>query len=702
MSDTGSNSGLSVAVSIIESSGATTVLQLSEIFLWGVDLAASVRRRLGRTNTLYPQLRPRATSGSIGVKGETNHRKAPVPQTWAGLQANLTITGVTNAAGDFSVIFPVKIVGLKLNRVKGNDDVWNVDGNFEIVGAPTWGAGYGSLLDPTAPSKANEEQWKGTGKVYDPQGLQSFFKRTIDFWGTLANTDAAEETLIVSTISSSTPFTTPHNAKLRRRTFDRDALDGGTITELWGLTDTAEDWINANTNRFVDSNGISDSETVAAFGVPGNPNNTDLKTRGIRHKELNDSKIGQVKEVGRRDTLDDSEIPGEHFDADPNDFGETAVLNRVTTSDTPPSVPSAPVGQHIRTVSVPINRANGSYTGHWRHSFFYGPTTTKQLIEQEGKIDRDVSSISGTDVQTLTGTSSTPEADPATRISGMVIIRRISYKVQNTPEKWKHVYIFGWLTAEQAIEHRTTAGGSNISPAVSTVYSAKIDVATTTAGTTQADLAVTLDTAARNVRHYKGVAVRKINTTIYEAKTEYRNEHLKIVFSGSRSYERRSPVDATGAYVKVMQPRETAPDAGQWWMTLGGYNITVVEQDITIWRDVNSISNIDSLLYRSNEGTTNNGSLFNRAAGTIKFIGATVVANWGLEGTSRAMTVQLRFTYRNIGWWEANTPRIGYRDVYDVDLSAVESGGAVAATAFSASWVTDFRPSTDMSAMDDA
>jgi hypothetical protein len=149
-----------------------------------------------------------------------------------------------------------------------------------------------------------------------------------------------------------------------------------------------------------------------------------------------------VFKFGRNTNQDKIELDGTRTNQDPDDFGETAEITRVTTSVNPPATPAAPVGQLIETETHPITQASGSYTGRWKHTFKYGPTTKKQEIEFSGETAADPRFLNDTDAVPIVSLSSAPPAVPTPSVPGLKFRRRRSTRVQGTPEKWKHVFEF--------------------------------------------------------------------------------------------------------------------------------------------------------------------------------------------------------------------------------------------------------------------
>ena len=137
-----------------------------------------------------------------------------------------------------------------------------------------------------------------------------------------------------------------------------------------------------------------------------------------------------------------------------DNVGETATVTRVNSSATPPSTPSAPIGKHIATITQQIRASNGSYTGRWQHKFIYGHNTPLDELEIRGDFTSDASGngLGDTDTQVDVTDSDTPPSAPATRITDLKHVRTVSRKIQDTPARWEHQFVFGRNNAEDEIE----------------------------------------------------------------------------------------------------------------------------------------------------------------------------------------------------------------------------------------------------------
>lgn len=217
-----------------------------------------------------------------------------------------------------------------------------------------------------------------------------------------------------------------------------------------------------------DPSDLNDEETVIGVSSSAIPPALSQSNSDLQFYRLVSSRFQGTPEkwkhtaTYRRNTArDDLELEATGNRVDPDNFGESATIAMLNTSATPPTPPTAPTGQWIRTDIQPLKAIHNSFTGIWRIVYIYGPTTRKQEIEQEGEIVDDQLGIDGTDIQTLTAATSTPPATPAARISGQVLVRIKSQKIQNTPQKWRHEFTFGWLTNQERIEFEDTTAETN-------------------------------------------------------------------------------------------------------------------------------------------------------------------------------------------------------------------------------------------------
>jgi hypothetical protein len=528
------------------------------------------------------------------------------------------------------------------------------------------------------------------------------------------------------------------------------------------------------------------------------------------------------KFVFRRNTpKDEIELGGTHTGADPNDIGEAATITQVTNSGTPPATPGAPVGQLVRTETVPLTKPNGAYTGYWRHTFQYGPTTNlqriefdgatfgddpsnltdadvekevtgssnppipnthgdlkivrresvriqgtperwlhvhwfgrntkedelehtqrnidaddfdeveripvlhtsgtaapatpaqegtaanlvdtrvdrlcvatggftglwlwtfvfghttrKQAIEQEGGIDDDQSDLDDQDVQTLTNNSVTPPASPGARIAGQSLVRIRSVRLQNTPQKWKHQYYYGWLTNEERIEHDGTnaAATSEGDRAVAGTPATETLVATCLAGDTVDALLVT-NVAALNAdatKPWLAAETQKINKTHYQVRIRRPTDDKRIILgSASAGFEQSAITSVAGTHVKVAGVRQES--AGQYSYHIEPVAVWRVRQRVGLVRYYRT-NDFYVKLWRGLHGTRDSqgGGFLDHPQYTMAYLYTETSANWQEEGGDRWIRCVHWFLYDNWTHVDASGIPTGVRLETD---TAIQNGG---------------------------
>lgn len=196
---------------------------------------------------------------------------------------------------------------------------------------------------------------------------------------------------------------------------------------------------------------VNGSSTPPATPTPS-PSTLKLRRRTSKRLAGTPEKWRHRFEFGRRNTVEDEEMPGTVTRDDPYDLADTATITSVTTSSSAGTPPAAPVGEHLET------RSEQLYSGRWKHTFTYGNLNSRDRVLFEGAtIEDDPSDLSDTDVQKILNSSSTPDADPATRVSGLKIRRRVSRRIGGTPQKWEHAYHFARRNAQDEVEMDGTA-----------------------------------------------------------------------------------------------------------------------------------------------------------------------------------------------------------------------------------------------------
>ncbi len=279
------------------------------LYRWKQRLEGEKRQRRGRGGNRWTQVRWTFSSGSIAGSGKVSLSGWPAPDAWKGQRGTIQVQVDTAKY----VTYPIIIDAMGFDLDEKNEGTPNVVMSATVTGEPTYTGWTGTQPQATDPSKSNQEQYGGTTKVFDINGLQSSATRVIDVWANLTDTDAAELTYLSTWIGLALPpIDVPHNFKKRPVTFARDAIDGGTITESWGLTDTAEDVINPRTSLTVDPNKLQTVGSTAGINNTAPTLHTasgqTIVRRRTTQSEINDSNTLYVSEEGQRDTKDDVEM----------------------------------------------------------------------------------------------------------------------------------------------------------------------------------------------------------------------------------------------------------------------------------------------------------------------------------------------------------------------------------------------------------
>jgi hypothetical protein len=422
---------------------------------YGCDRSLSVgeKDRLGRASTNWKATRPLFSAGSFVASGKIRLDAFPIPDVWKGQPGTVTIThntGVTET-------LPIVIVGVQFRFDEKTEDFHDITLTARLSSNPTFAGFGGTQPEATDPAPNDQEQYFGTSKAVDPQGLQSAATRRTDVWGGLDDTDSAERQRIADVIAASLPPFT--GMKLRSAVFQRDSLDGGEILETWGLTDTAEDVVNPITQETVDENHLASQAQAAAInGTPSTPTGDQFVLRTETTQELNDAKELKSRSYGLLDTKEDIEFPGRVTGDDPYDLEDSATYTTVHNTSTAPADPAAPVGELVERSTVQLNRYR------WKTVWTYRNLNSEQKIQfPNDVIATDPSGLEDEDRQADITNSSTVPATPAVRFTDAKLRKVISRRVGGTPEKWLHVWEFGRRTTEEDIEMPATITADDIS-----------------------------------------------------------------------------------------------------------------------------------------------------------------------------------------------------------------------------------------------
>lgn len=164
---------------------------------------------------------------------------------------------------------------------------------------------------------------------------------------------------------------------------------------------------------------------------------------------------------GRNTTEDEVELGGTWTEYDQlasgtDEIDESASITVIQNSATPGTAPPAPVAQFIRCRIRPLTKPSGSYTGYWAVTYYYGPSTAKQKIEDAEPWRIDSSSLADTQVfERITSsfvapTTPTPD-DPDLQLRETSVVQ-----FQNTPARYRWTFVFARNTRENELEHTQT------------------------------------------------------------------------------------------------------------------------------------------------------------------------------------------------------------------------------------------------------
>ncbi len=546
----GTNAGLSGLVDI---PGVGALFEV-QIFRWKTRLTGSTRQRRGRGGGVYRTLRWVFSAGTVACSGKFNLDGWPSPSTWKGQTGTLTFQVHTSK----TIAYPILITAMGPDFDEKTEDLPDVVFACEITGEPTY-TGWGAAGQPAAtdPSKSDQEQWEATTKTKDTGNLESIAIRTTDVWGTLANTDSAEYTKLAAVIAAAqVPFS---GMKLNTAVFARDAIDGGTVTETWQLTTSDERVINAASEVTTDPNVLTSHAITAAFNTTP-PVSGTLIERETSLKEYTDGMVLHTTNYGVRDTRDDVEMPGTITANDVSDLEDTATVTKQTTSSTPPTVPSAPLGLHHQTDTEQLDRVN------WKHVFHYANTTPQQRVEFGGTSTQvDPSALTDNYEETIVNGSSTPPATPTTGVSGTKLRRRISKRIGGTPEKWSHQFIFDRRTTEDDIE----MDGSSISVDSSTIQDRTEITIVTASGTPPTEPGAAglqlIDTRTKQRHDTKWAHTFIYEQTTNQQKMEYAKTYDEVDPQGLESKSALAAMDSTpstpgGLVLRSTRTESVTPD----------------------------------------------------------------------------------------------------------------------------------------------
>lgn len=417
----GANAGLRVAFELPATmGGAASAIVCTNVVTYDIRGATQTKPRFGVGDTVnFPTHRIIAESGSGTAMGAVTSAQAPVPDDWRGKTATMKVF----YDSERYVSATVKITGFALSRDEkhANEQRANITWVNESVETYNYPDGQ-TNTGGTAESVSTQRQFAGTIKGYDPQGIAPPPTQTVIDWAaTLDNTvngaDAAEQSeMLALIVAAAIPLTQPHNYRQRGVTFDRYAINGGTATIYWGLTDTKEDWINERTDFKIDPNKIATGGNVAAINAqPTLPtvSGQTVVSRGTTAIPINGSTTGYVTDAGQLTTADSITYPGTSSDIDNAGMaseGKATVVYDTTAG--PPADATPPDGslQVVGTEIIKINRDESQ-----KITYFKGNRNDEQWIYDHTSQQIDPSNLKN---QTIMGAVYERGSEPTTPEGG--------------------------------------------------------------------------------------------------------------------------------------------------------------------------------------------------------------------------------------------------------------------------------------------
>lgn len=415
MSERGRNSGIT---GLVDLPGINARFQ-GRIYGYGHSLSVQERARRGRASNKFPVQRMIAASGDLVLDGDVRLDCPPLPNAWTGQDGTVTIQLHT----DKTVAIPVRITNAGFKFNEKTQDTHRMTLTARVTGFPTW-SGFGASVSATSPTPSDLEVYDGTDKVFDPDGLENKAHRTIDIWGSLADTDAGEYARIASVIASATAPVSGH--KLRSATFARDSDDGGRIVLDYALTTSGEEQILSHTSTRVDPDNLDNSAATAAWSpdTPPTPSGTGWIKTDTQTIKFNDSKTLTVFIWSLRTRKQGIEMDGTETLTDPTGIVSRAQITQVVTDGSMPSAPAAPTGLELYSTLPKQLVPNG-----WKYTWEYRVNNEAHNIEGEGTWPEDDPSDLG-DVERvcITTTTSTPPSTPTPTLSGLKLRRKTGPK----------------------------------------------------------------------------------------------------------------------------------------------------------------------------------------------------------------------------------------------------------------------------------
>lgn len=449
----GKSGGVSGIVSL--DNGAVFPVKISR---WKSSVEGQPRERRGPGGGFFGSVRFVFGTGNIlltGIVPPTS--EASAPGTWAQVNG---VVKVAWLAGK-SISYPITVLSHGYDFLDRKQELPAVICAARITGSPTYN-GWSTL--PTNPSltKSNQKLYDGTTKTIDPNSLQPAATRRTDIWGDFADSDNGNQQLLANVIAAAQPplvgiGTPPITLKLRTATYLPDAVDGGTVNEVWGATSTLDDLLNPHNLTTTDPDNIDNSaERAGVNAEPAFSGTTNTIRASLTKQKINDAVTLYVASDKKWTPKQQIELGESFLTTDVsgiNSTGQTVtVFNGISEpTDSPGGIldPTVPTGLQI-VDRTPQNLNAFQYKMVVR----FAENTSKQAIEFPGTFtNTDVSDLRshGQETEVFDTGASTPAAHvPA----GLQQIN--SQIIQINPNKKRVEYFYAKDTPAQEVAQQVT------------------------------------------------------------------------------------------------------------------------------------------------------------------------------------------------------------------------------------------------------
>jgi hypothetical protein len=433
----GRNEGITGAVDLPGASAKFTLI----VKRWQPRLTGSTRPRRGRGGGVFATVRWLFSSGNIVLSGQWHAANAPLPSQWKGQTGTIT---VQPEAGK-TITYPILVTEHGFEYVAGKDGKPYITLAAQVTGVPTY-SGWTSTPTATDPTKSNQEQWgEGTVKTYDPKGLLTVATRSTDVWGDFADSDGGEMQLLAQIIAAAQPpvIFNGQTLKLRQAQFMRDAVDGGTVIETWGLTDSADDvLLPLNTKRDDPSKLASEAHSAAINSAAPNPGQAHTVLVATSSKRLNDGNTLNEAEYGPRTGTQEVEQEGTQARIDKSGLESTGQdTKQFDTASGAPADAASPDAS-LKAVATTVQELTADQSK--KVTYFDVASSDEKLIFQRATVSTDASSLKSV---TIRGAVFTTGDEPAAPTVAGLVLRDKEVITLTSPDTSNQSVVF-WSFAE--------------------------------------------------------------------------------------------------------------------------------------------------------------------------------------------------------------------------------------------------------------